>query len=159
MNDEKYSYQNINLYCKEICDRLNVKLDDGSPIYFSQICDFLIQSKNFLLTQQDLNILDSFLKIPQTVDSSKDMIVDKIYKSNHRLPLCVLMVRIYIVGEVSLFLHYLGNKSFYEKEIVSYIRLYINEKWEKTMRFWMKNCCGGKIDKNKINIPCIKYSK
>lgn len=47
MNDEKYSYQNINLYCKEICDRLNVKLDDGSPIYFSQICDFLIQSKNF----------------------------------------------------------------------------------------------------------------
>jgi len=66
-------------------------------------CDFLIQSKNFLLTQQDLNILDSFLKIPQTVDSSKDMIVDKIYKSNHRLPLCVLMVRIYIVGEVSLF--------------------------------------------------------
>ena len=103
MNDEKYSYQNINLYCKEICDRLNVKLDDGSPIYFTQICDFLIQSKNFLLTQQDLNILDSFLQLLQTVDLSKDMIVDKIYKSNHRLPFCVLMVRIYIVGEVSLF--------------------------------------------------------
>lgn len=65
------------------------------------ICDydFLIQSKNFLLTRQDLNILESFLQLPQTVDPSKDMIVDKIYKSNHRLPLCVLMVRIYTVGK------------------------------------------------------------
>lgn len=63
------------------------------------------------------------------------MIVDKIYKSNHRLPLCVLMVRIYIVGEVSLFLHYLGNKSFYEKEIVSYIRLYINENGKRLLDF------------------------
>lgn len=161
MDDEMYSYENIAFYCKEICDRLNVKLDDGNPVHFYQVYTFFsIQRQNLTLTDEILQALDQLLKLPCLQDQQKENYVDILFGNYPKLLLIQLIFRVYILGEVIPHLSNSGHKDlFFQEEVIPLIRSYLNEKWGKTIRNWEMYCDKGPSLKDSIHLSCIKYSK
>lgn len=164
MDEGKYSYQDIAFYCKEICDLLNAKLDDGNPVYFSQIYTFCMRSEFYQLSHQMLNSLDTLLQILVTQEDKKQSFLDTFVETQDRLHLLFLLVRIYILKDVlqnrySAEKYHGIHRLFVQEEVRLLIRSYIDKEWKETIQYWIKNCCNGKFTKDKINLSFIMYSK